>query len=117
MISSSDQPSHSNPRAHRVEMGIQTDFVGENQSGSSSQQLQNAEDMERLALQAQAASEQDQRRIWGLEADLENSRRLNEELRNSAEEEHCLLQNLKASSVQEQSRVASLETGVSVRDR
>jgi chromosome segregation ATPase len=112
-ITSSDQRSDSNPRANRVEMGIQTvfgDVAGENQSGSSSQQLQSVEDMERLVLQAQAASEQDQRRIRGLETDLENSRRLNEELRNSAEEEHCLLQNLKASSVQEQSRVASLET-------
>ena len=109
-ICSSDQP---NPRANRVEIGIQTvfgDVAGENQSGSSSQRLQSAEDMERLVSQAQVASEQDQRRIRGLEADLENSRRLNEELRNSAEEEHCLLQDLKASSVQEQSRVASLET-------
>ena len=112
-ITSSDQPSDSNRRANRVEMGTQTlsgNVAGENQSEGSSRQLQSAEDMERLVLQAQATSEQDQRRIRGLEADLENSRRLNDELRSSAEEERCLLQNLKARSVQEQSRVASLET-------
>ena len=112
-IISFDQPSDTIPRANRVEMGIQTvsgDVSGETRSGSSSWQVQSAGEMER---RAQATSEQDHRRIRDLEVDLENARRLNEELRSAAEEEHRLLQNLKASSVQEQSRVASLETAAS----
>ena len=112
-IISFDKPWDTIPRANRVEMGIQTvsgDVSGETGSGSSSRQLQSAEEMERLVSQAQATSEQDQCRIRDLEVDLENARRLNEELRSAAEEERRLLQNLKSSSVQEQSRVASLET-------
>ena len=114
-LSSFDQPPDSIPctlHANRVEMGIQTvsdDISGANQSGSSSQQLQSAGDMGRLVLQAQADSERDQCRIRELEVDLENARRLNEELRRAAEKDRRLLQNLEASSVLEQSRVASLE--------
>ncbi|KAH9992773.1 hypothetical protein BJV74DRAFT_834364 [Russula compacta] len=110
-----DQPPERVPRDARpnsVEMGIQTisDTVPEtNQPESSSRQLQDAEDMQRLVLQAQAASERDKSRIRELEIDLEHGRRLNEELRIAAKEERRLVQSLKASSVQEQSRVASLE--------
>jgi chromosome segregation ATPase len=99
-------------RATTVEMGIQTisdEVPEENQSGDSSQQLQDVDERERLLLQAQAASEQDQRRIRELEVDLEHARRLNEELRIAVEEERRLVQILKDSSVQEQSHVASLE--------
>lgn len=114
-LSSFDQPADTIPctlHANRVEMGIQTvsdDISGANQSGSSSRQLQGAGDMERLVLQAQADSERDQCRIQELEVDLDNARRLNEELRSAAEKDRRLLQNLEASSVLEQSRVASLE--------
>lgn len=99
-------------RAPRAEMGIQTvsgEVPEENQSGDSTRQLQDADERERLLLQAQAASEQDQRRIRELEVDLERARRSKEELRIAAEEERRLVQILKASSVQTQSRVASLE--------
>lgn len=110
-----DQPPESVPqdvRPNSVEMGIQTisDTIPEaNQSESSSRQLQDVEDMQRLVLQVQAASERDQSRIRELEIDLEHGRRLNEELCIAAKEERRLVQSLKASSVQEQSRVASLE--------
>jgi chromosome segregation ATPase len=111
-LSSFGQPQDSTARTSRVQMGIQTvsgDVSGAIQSGSSSRQLQGAEDI-RPVLQAQGASERGQQRIRELEIALENGRRLNEELRSSAKEDHRLLQNLKASSVQEQSHVASLET-------
>jgi chromosome segregation ATPase len=99
-------------RATTTEMGIQTisDKVPEeNQSGYSSRQLQDANERERLLLQVQAASEQDQRRIRELEVDLGHARRLNDEFRIAVEEERRLVRDLKASSVQEESLVASLE--------
>lgn len=99
-------------RANTIEMGIQTiaDEVSEaNQSGNPTQQLQHAEDRERLLLQAQAASERDQCRIRALEVDLSHARRIKEELRIAVEEERRLVQNMKASSIQEQSRITSLE--------
>ena len=106
------EPAPSAACANTTEMGVQTiaDEVSEaSQSGNSSQQLQHAEDRERLLLQAQAASERDQCRIRELEVDLEHARRLKEELRIAVEEERRLVRNMKASSVQERSRITCLE--------
>jgi hypothetical protein len=106
------EPNPSTARANTLEMGIQTiaDEVSKaNQSGDSSQQLKHAQDREHLLLQAQATAERDQCRIRELEVDLEHACRLKEELLIAVEEERCLVQNMKASSVQEQSRITSLE--------
>jgi len=106
------QPVPRAARASTAETGIQTVADEDSEAiepGSASRQSRDTEDRERLVLQAQAASERDQRRIRELEVDLEHARRLNEELRIAVEEERRFLQDLKASSVQEQSRIASLE--------
>jgi predicted nucleic acid-binding Zn-ribbon protein len=118
-IFSSDQLPDSIPRtahANRVEMGIQTvsgDVSGANQSGEF-RRPQGAEDMERPVLQTRA-SEGDQRRIRELEADLKNTRGLNEELRNAAEvarQDRQTIKDLEMSADEYRSEIESLEAQV-----
>ncbi|KAI9508174.1 hypothetical protein F5148DRAFT_1357157 [Russula earlei] len=102
-----DSASRAGARANRVEMGTQTtsdDVLESSRSAGLSRQAQDSS-----YSKAKGFSEQLQRRIQELEADLDHSRRINEGLHINIEEQRRLIQNLKTSSAQEQYRMASLE--------
>ena len=105
--------------ANRVQMGIQTvsgDVLGANQPADFRRPLQGAENMERPVLPTPTASEEDQRRIRELEADLKGVRGLNEELHNAAEEasrqDRQTIKDLEATADECRSEIESLEAQV-----
>ena len=117
IFSSDQRPDSISRPAHpnRVEMGVQAvsgDVSGANQPGDFRRPLEGPGDMERAVLQT-TAPEGDQRRIRELEADLNNVRGLNEELRNAVEEAARLnrqtVKDLEATADEYSSEIESLK--------